>query len=102
MGELRGRVVEVYHVKIGPHPTSSPLTHTHVHLSPWLVYLDENWSNAGSREERRQRGWGRRREERRGGEIHKRKGKEEEGKKKKRGRIESICRSFIRNENHDH
>lgn len=95
MGELRGRVVEVHHVKIGPHPTSSSLTHTHVHLSPWLVYLDENWSNAGSREERRQRAWGRGREERRGGER----------KKKKRGRIESMCRSFIccvRNENHDH
>ena len=48
MVELRGRVVEVYHVKIGPHPTSSPLTHTDVHLSPWLVYLDKNWSNAES------------------------------------------------------
>lgn len=85
MGELRGRVVEVYHVKIGPHPTSSSLTHTHVHLSPWLVYLDENWSNAGSREERRQRAWGgeeKKGEEEKNKRGDKRKGKEEEGKKK--------------------
>lgn len=56
MVELRGRVVEVYHVKIGPHPTSSPLTHTDVHLSPWLVYLDKNWSNAEGRDEEGGRG----------------------------------------------
>ena len=86
MVELRGRVVEVYHVKIGPHPTSSPLTHTDVHLSPWLVYLDKNRSNAEGREERRWRGWGRGREERRGEKYRrrdKRKGKEEKGKKRK-------------------
>ena len=55
----------MHHVKAGPHPSSSCLTHTHVHLSPWLVDLDEHWSDAigGGRREGEEGGGGRRRRE---------------------------------------
>ena len=79
MGELRRGVLEVHHVKVGPHPTSSPLTHTYVHLSPWLMYLDKDWSNAGGGEEK---GEERKRERRKKG----REGEEEGGGKEKKER----------------
>ena len=52
----------MYHVKAGPHPSSSSLTHTHIHLPPWLVDLDEHWSDAiggGGGRSRREREGGR-------------------------------------------
>ena len=117
MGELRRRVLEVHHVKVGPHPTSSPLTHTHVHLSPWLMYLDKDWSNTGDGEKRERREKGRgeeKREKAKRKEVGKRReeekwrggeGKGEEGgEMRKRERIENTCGSFtccIRSENYD-
>ena len=48
---LRGRVVQVYHVEVGPDPLA--LTHTKVHLPPVLLHLHKHRSFTEDQDKRR-------------------------------------------------
>ena len=51
--ELRGRGMEVDHAETGSEAT--PLTHTHVHVPPVLLNLDEHRGNTDGRGRERER-----------------------------------------------